>query len=204
MTERPRMAQILGSVIFYPFFLAGSFLLLQFQQAHGAVLGKDLDHLDPLGLLLFLLGALAACGAAWLLVQPARITWYSGLWWPYPLLGLGFLTKIFTLPAAQVVVSLPFYLFVIAFTGEFIFRGCLEEGLTPLGPRTAPLLIGLLFGLSHLPLSLMHGMALPLAVAGNLLIGPVAHLLFRWLRDRGGLALSIVVHGLLHFLGVGS
>lgn len=87
----PVKGKALGSLAFYLAFWAASYALLHFVQANAFVLGADIDHLDLLGLLLFLLFSTAATGAAWLLLQPSKIIWRKGPRWPYPIIALGFL-----------------------------------------------------------------------------------------------------------------
>lgn len=192
-------AQVLRTLTFgllYPFgvYIALKFLL---QLGYGKYTAAGLSYS-------LLVGALG-CLAAWAVVRPTRIRWVKWPWWSFALLAAGVAVKAWLLaqarPAPEVLASVVFYIFAIGLPEEFIFRGCVEAGFADLGPIPAAVLAGLFFGATHAPLDVLKGTDLFFAVTGWLGAGVFGQFLFRWLRDRGGLAFAALVHGLLDFLG---
>lgn len=160
---------------------------------------------SPMGLLTFLGATAAGCAVAWLVVRPVRILWFRWPWWSFALLGAGWAAKAWLLgqsrPWPEVAAALIFYLVTVGFHEEFIFRGCVEEGLSDLGPWTAAIVAGLFFGLGHAPLAIHQGAPPAMAVLNVLGGGVLYQLAARWLRDKGGLAFPMLVHGLMDFMG---
>jgi membrane protease YdiL (CAAX protease family) len=142
---------------------------------------------------------------AWLVVRPVRIRWFNWPWWSFALLAAGWVVRAWLLldtwPWERVLASMVFYLLVVGFQEEFIFRGCVEEGLSQFGPWTAAVVAGLFFGLAHAPLALLQGASPAGALLNGLGGGVLYQLVMRWLRDKGGLAVPLLVHGLLDFVG---
>jgi membrane protease YdiL (CAAX protease family) len=170
-----------------------------------AIIRMGLAKFSGPGLLVMAGAAGVGCAAAWLLVGPVQIEWTKWPRWSFGLLSLGYVARAWLLadshPWPWVLLTLVFYLVVVSLQEEFIFRVCVEQGLAEFGPWTAAVFAGLFFGLAHAPLALLQGSEAAYAVLNQLAGGVVFQLAMRWLRDKGGLAVPVLVHGLLDFLG---
>ncbi|HWI51000.1 MAG TPA: CPBP family glutamic-type intramembrane protease, partial [Symbiobacteriaceae bacterium] len=104
---------------------------------------------------------LVSCAAAWLVVRPTRIRWVRWPSWSFALAGAGYLVRAWLLatgrPWPEVLALAIFYLVSVALQEEFIYRGCVEEGLSELGPWASAIVAGLFFGLCHAPLAILRG-----------------------------------------------
>lgn len=153
----------------------------------------------------FLLGmAAVGCAVAWLVVRPTRIRWFTWPWWGFALLATCWVVRAWLLTGTvawpEVLAGLLFNLVVVGVQEEFIYRGCVEEGFAAFGPLASAIVAGLFFGATHAPLAMIQGADPVMAVVNWLGGGVVYHLAMRWLREKGGLAVPVLVHGFLDFL----
>lgn len=194
---QPRTVRTLVFLLAYPLWIY-AFLSL--------VLRLGLSKTSSAGLLISVGAGAAGCALAWLVVRPAGIRWFRWPWWSYALLALGWFCRAWLLakgghPWPWVAATFLFYLLAVAVQEEFIFRGCIEEGLVQFGPWPAVIVAGLFYGLSHAPLAILQGDSTLGAVISPLGGGLLYHLAMRWLRDKGGLAFPVLIHGLMDFIG---
>ncbi|HWI53075.1 MAG TPA: CPBP family intramembrane glutamic endopeptidase [Symbiobacteriaceae bacterium] len=196
MKLQARTVRTLVFALAFPVWLYGALSL---------VLGSGVSRTSMMGVLVGIGMAVPGCAAAWLAVRPVRIEWFRWPWWSFALLGLGWAVRAWLLADLQpwpwILANLVFYLAAVGIPEEFIFRGCVEDGLSQFGPLRAAIVAGLFFGATHAPLAILRGEAPFWAVFNTLGGGVLYHLAMRWLRNKGGLAVPVLVHGLLDFLG---